>query len=78
MRFNRVEQQKVQILCITSFFTVTFQRSESSLLLSAEIVNYEFDTKNLVCLLISSVVGLWYLLKKVTLSQSRTGNVSWV
>lgn len=34
--------------------------------LSAEIVNYEFDTKNLVCLLISSVVGVWYLLKKVS------------
>ncbi|KAF7210465.1 minor histocompatibility antigen H13 isoform X2 [Nothobranchius furzeri] len=29
-----------------------------------EIVNYEFDTKTLVCLLISSVVGFWYLLKK--------------
>lgn len=29
-----------------------------------EIVNYEFDTKNLVCLLISTVVGVWYLLKK--------------
>uniref|UniRef100_UPI0037E70E7F minor histocompatibility antigen H13 isoform X2 n=1 Tax=Semicossyphus pulcher TaxID=241346 RepID=UPI0037E70E7F len=29
-----------------------------------DIVNYEFDTKNLVCLLISSVVGVWYLLKK--------------
>ncbi|XP_056129429.1 minor histocompatibility antigen H13 isoform X2 [Lampris incognitus] len=29
-----------------------------------EIVNYEFDTKDLVCLLISSVVGVWYLLKK--------------
>ncbi|XP_069383705.1 minor histocompatibility antigen H13 isoform X2 [Paralichthys olivaceus] len=29
-----------------------------------EIVNYEFDTKNLVCLLISSVVGVWYVLKK--------------
>lgn len=29
-----------------------------------EIVNYEFDTKNMVCLLISSVVGVWYLLKK--------------
>ncbi|XP_030278811.1 minor histocompatibility antigen H13 isoform X2 [Sparus aurata] len=29
-----------------------------------EIVNYEFDTKNLVCLVISSVVGVWYLLKK--------------
>uniref|UniRef100_A0A096M5Y2 Histocompatibility (minor) 13 n=1 Tax=Poecilia formosa TaxID=48698 RepID=A0A096M5Y2_POEFO len=29
-----------------------------------EIVNYEFDTKNLVCLVLSSVVGVWYLLKK--------------
>lgn len=29
-----------------------------------EIVNYEFDTKNMVCLLMSSVVGVWYLLKK--------------
>ncbi|XP_068194322.1 minor histocompatibility antigen H13 isoform X2 [Antennarius striatus] len=29
-----------------------------------EIINYEFDTKNLACLLISSVVGVWYLLKK--------------
>lgn len=37
-----------------------------SLSFSAEIVNYEFDTKNLVCLIISSVVGVWYLLKKVT------------
>ncbi|XP_068602260.1 minor histocompatibility antigen H13 isoform X3 [Brachionichthys hirsutus] len=30
-----------------------------------EIINYEFDTKNLVCLLISTVVGVWYLMKKV-------------
>ncbi|KAM8830507.1 minor histocompatibility antigen H13 isoform X2 [Synchiropus splendidus] len=29
-----------------------------------DILNYEFDTKNLVCLVISSVVGVWYLLKK--------------
>ncbi|XP_055044945.1 minor histocompatibility antigen H13 isoform X3 [Misgurnus anguillicaudatus] len=30
-----------------------------------EIVNYEFDTKDLICLVISSVVGFWYILKKV-------------
>ncbi|XP_072852724.2 signal peptide peptidase isoform X1 [Pogona vitticeps] len=30
----------------------------------AEIVNYEFDTKDLVCLAMSSVVGVWYLLRK--------------
>ncbi|KAG7280838.1 hypothetical protein CRUP_010820 [Coryphaenoides rupestris] len=29
-----------------------------------EIVNYEFDTKDLVCLVIGGVVGVWYLLKK--------------
>lgn len=48
--------------------------STASLNLSAEIVNYEFDTKNLVCLVISSVVGVWYLLKKVT--GSITANVT--
>ncbi|XP_066527121.1 minor histocompatibility antigen H13 isoform X2 [Hoplias malabaricus] len=29
-----------------------------------EIINYEFDTKDLICLGISSVVGVWYVLKK--------------
>ncbi|XP_010898292.1 minor histocompatibility antigen H13 isoform X5 [Esox lucius] len=29
-----------------------------------EIVNYEFDTKDLICLVISTVVGVWYILKK--------------
>ncbi|KAJ8257831.1 hypothetical protein GJAV_G00190190 [Gymnothorax javanicus] len=29
-----------------------------------EIVNYEFDTKDLVCLGMSTVVGVWYILKK--------------
>uniref|UniRef100_A0A803JYB8 Histocompatibility minor 13 n=1 Tax=Xenopus tropicalis TaxID=8364 RepID=A0A803JYB8_XENTR len=29
-----------------------------------EILNYEFDTRDLVCLVISGVVGVWYLLKK--------------
>lgn len=29
-----------------------------------EIINYEFDTKDLICLAISSVVGVWYILKK--------------
>ncbi|MGH0124500.1 UNVERIFIED_CONTAM: hypothetical protein FKN15_077185 [Acipenser sinensis] len=31
-----------------------------------EIVNYEFDTKDLLCLCFSSVVGVWYILKKVS------------
>ncbi|KAJ8016550.1 hypothetical protein DPEC_G00008410 [Dallia pectoralis] len=29
-----------------------------------EIVNYEFDTKDMICLLLSTVVGVWYILKK--------------
>lgn len=29
-----------------------------------EILNYEFDTKTLLCLVLSTVVGVWYLLKK--------------
>lgn len=32
--------------------------------LCPEIINYEFDTKDLVCLGLSSVVGVWYLLRK--------------
>lgn len=32
---------------------------------SAEMLNYEFDSKNLVSLVVSSAVGVWYLLKKV-------------
>lgn len=34
------------------------------------MLNYEFDTKNLVSLVLSSGVGVWYLLKKV-------GGVGW-
>lgn len=34
-------------------------------LVSAELLNYEFDTKNLVSLIIGGAVGVWYLLKKV-------------
>lgn len=29
-----------------------------------DILNYEFDTRDLICLIISSVVGVWYILKK--------------
>uniref|UniRef100_A0A8C8GAB5 Histocompatibility (minor) 13 n=1 Tax=Oncorhynchus tshawytscha TaxID=74940 RepID=A0A8C8GAB5_ONCTS len=29
-----------------------------------EMVNYEFDTKDMICLVISTVVGVWYILKK--------------
>lgn len=44
--------------------------NDSFLCLPPEIVNYEFDTKNLVCLVISSLVGVWYLLKKVSLTHT--------
>ncbi|XP_025732185.1 minor histocompatibility antigen H13 isoform X2 [Callorhinus ursinus] len=32
--------------------------------LCPEIINYEFDAKDLVCLGLSSIVGIWYLLRK--------------
>ncbi|XP_064429055.1 minor histocompatibility antigen H13 isoform X17 [Mirounga angustirostris] len=32
--------------------------------LCPEIINYEFDAKDLVCLGLSSIVGVWYLLRK--------------
>lgn len=35
--------------------------------MSSEMLNYEFDTKNLVSLVISGAVGVWYVLKKVGL-----------
>lgn len=56
---------------MSSVFPTSFPNKQYQLLFiqgsgesREEIVNYEFDTKNLVCLLISSVVGVWYLLKK--------------
>uniref|UniRef100_A0A7N6A448 Histocompatibility (minor) 13 n=1 Tax=Anabas testudineus TaxID=64144 RepID=A0A7N6A448_ANATE len=56
---------------MTKVFPASFPNKQYQLLFTQgtgeskeEIVNYEFDTKNLVCLLISSVVGVWYLLKK--------------
>lgn len=39
--------------------------SELTQPLCPEIINYEFDTKDLVCLGLSSIVGIWYLLRKV-------------
>ncbi|KAJ8258910.1 hypothetical protein COCON_G00179220 [Conger conger] len=29
-----------------------------------EIINYEFDTRDLLCICISTVIGVWYILKK--------------
>jgi len=56
---------------MASIFPASFPNKQFQLLFTQgsgeskeEIVNYEFDTKNLVCLVISSVVGVWYLFKK--------------
>uniref|UniRef100_A0A8V5H4L9 Uncharacterized protein n=1 Tax=Melopsittacus undulatus TaxID=13146 RepID=A0A8V5H4L9_MELUD len=53
------------------FFPANFPNKQYQLLFTEgsgeskeEIVNYEFDTKDLVCLALSSVVGVWYLLRK--------------
>lgn len=44
--------------------------------LCPEIINYEFDTKDLVCLGLSSIVGVWYLLRKVS-SQGLSRRGGW-
>ncbi|XP_042265999.1 minor histocompatibility antigen H13 isoform X2 [Thunnus albacares] len=56
---------------MSAIFPASFPNKQYQLLFTQgsgeskeEIVNYEFDTKNLVCLVISSVVGVWYLFKK--------------
>uniref|UniRef100_A0A3P8WX29 Histocompatibility (minor) 13 n=1 Tax=Cynoglossus semilaevis TaxID=244447 RepID=A0A3P8WX29_CYNSE len=56
---------------VSRIFPASFPNKQYQLLFTQgsgeskeDIVNYEFDSKNLVCLLISSVVGVWYLLKK--------------
>ncbi|XP_064888215.1 minor histocompatibility antigen H13 isoform X1 [Columba livia] len=53
------------------FFPANFPNKQYQLLFTQgsgdskeEIVNYEFDTKDLVCLALSSIVGVWYLLRK--------------
>uniref|UniRef100_A0A803SXD8 Histocompatibility minor 13 n=1 Tax=Anolis carolinensis TaxID=28377 RepID=A0A803SXD8_ANOCA len=56
---------------MNKFFPANFPNKQYQLLFTQgsgetkeEIVNYEFDTKDLVCLAMSSVVGVWYLLRK--------------
>uniref|UniRef100_A0A3Q2I0B1 Histocompatibility minor 13 n=1 Tax=Equus caballus TaxID=9796 RepID=A0A3Q2I0B1_HORSE len=57
---------------MNKFFPVNFPNRQYQLLFTQgsgenkeEIINYEFDTKDLVCLGLSSIVGVWYLLRKV-------------
>ncbi|XP_017827353.1 signal peptide peptidase isoform X3 [Callithrix jacchus] len=57
---------------MNKFFPASFPNRQYQLLFTQgsgenkeEIVNYEFDTKDLVCLGLSSIVGVWYLLRKV-------------
>ncbi|XP_058142835.1 minor histocompatibility antigen H13 isoform X1 [Dasypus novemcinctus] len=56
---------------MNKFFPANFPHRQYQLLFTQgsgenkeEIVNYEFDTKDLVCLGLSSIVGVWYLLRK--------------
>uniref|UniRef100_A0A7N9D8F5 Histocompatibility minor 13 n=1 Tax=Macaca fascicularis TaxID=9541 RepID=A0A7N9D8F5_MACFA len=56
---------------MNKFFPATFPNRQYQLLFTQgsgenkeEIINYEFDTKDLVCLGLSSIVGVWYLLRK--------------
>ncbi|KAK2498991.1 hypothetical protein MC885_018844 [Smutsia gigantea] len=56
---------------MNKFFPANFPSRQYQLLFTQgsgenkeEIINYEFDTKDLVCLGLSSIVGVWYLLRK--------------
>ncbi|XP_049635238.1 minor histocompatibility antigen H13 isoform X1 [Suncus etruscus] len=56
---------------MNKFFPASFPNRQYQLLFTQgsgenkeEIINYEFDTKDLVCLGLSSIVGIWYLLRK--------------
>ncbi|XP_016793123.1 minor histocompatibility antigen H13 isoform X4 [Gorilla gorilla gorilla] len=56
---------------MNKFFPASFPNRQYQLLFTQgsgenkeEIINYEFDTKDLVCLGLSSIVGVWYLLRK--------------
>ncbi|XP_067410090.1 minor histocompatibility antigen H13 isoform X1 [Emydura macquarii macquarii] len=56
---------------MNKFFPANFPSKQYQLLFTQgsgeakeEIVNYEFDSKDLVCLAMSSVIGVWYLLRK--------------
>ncbi|KAF3824772.1 hypothetical protein GH733_010106 [Mirounga leonina] len=57
---------------MNKFFPANFPNRQYQLLFTQgsgenkeEIINYEFDAKDLVCLGLSSIVGVWYLLRKV-------------
>uniref|UniRef100_A0A7N4NWA3 Histocompatibility minor 13 n=1 Tax=Sarcophilus harrisii TaxID=9305 RepID=A0A7N4NWA3_SARHA len=56
---------------MNKFFPANFPNKQYQLLFTQgsgenkeEIVNYEFDSKDLVCLTLSSIIGVWYLLRK--------------
>ncbi|XP_045741530.1 minor histocompatibility antigen H13 isoform X6 [Mirounga angustirostris] len=56
---------------MNKFFPANFPNRQYQLLFTQgsgenkeEIINYEFDAKDLVCLGLSSIVGVWYLLRK--------------
>ncbi|XP_012866330.1 PREDICTED: minor histocompatibility antigen H13 isoform X2 [Dipodomys ordii] len=56
---------------MNKFFPASFPNRQYQLLFTQgsgenkeDIVNYEFDTKDLICLGLSSIVGVWYLLRK--------------
>uniref|UniRef100_A0A8C4IDJ0 Minor histocompatibility antigen H13 n=1 Tax=Dicentrarchus labrax TaxID=13489 RepID=A0A8C4IDJ0_DICLA len=68
--FKVFSQEYINLLLSVYFFGLGVlalshtMRNKPETVFTGTVLNYEFDTKNLVCLLISSVVGVWYLLKK--------------
>ena len=46
-------------------FLDCFAGEANNLLLFVDIINYKFDRRDIICLILCTGVGVWYLLKKV-------------
>eukprot|EP00069_Balaena_mysticetus_P021418 bmy_00512T0 len=65
--FKIFSQEYINLLLSMYFFVLgilALSHTIRALGRTRKIINYEFDTKDLVCLGLSSIVGVWYLLRK--------------
>ena len=49
----------------TTVYTLIFSQQPAPGKGTDEVLNYSFDCKDIVCLIISTITGIWYILKKV-------------
>ena len=63
-RIDKIRLPDIHLL-IYKFVTRLLNHVVFSFLSISDLMNYEFDRKDLVCLILCTIVGVWYLLKKV-------------